>query len=69
MLRFNIPNMSCGGCASSVTKALLGVDPEARVETDPSVREVRVDSTADVNAFRKALSEAGYPDKQAKKED
>ena len=26
MLRFYIPNMTCGGCAKSVTKALLSVD-------------------------------------------
>lgn len=64
MLRFYIPNMTCGGCAKSVTKALLSVDPQARIETDPPAREVRVDSAADENAFRAALNEAGYPDKE-----
>ena len=37
MHRFYIPNMTCGGCARSVTKALLSVDPQARIETDPEV--------------------------------
>ncbi|EGM71944.1 heavy-metal-associated domain-containing protein [Shewanella sp. HN-41] len=64
MLRFYIPNMTCGGCAKSVTKTLLSVDPQARIETDPSTHEVRVDSTLDENAFLTALTEAGYPDKQ-----
>ena len=64
MLRFYIPNMTCGGCARSVTKALLSVDPHARVETDSPAREVRVESAVDESAFLAALSEAGYPDKQ-----
>lgn len=64
MLRFYIPNMSCGGCAKSVTKALLGVDPLARIETDAPAREVRVDSALDESAFLAALSEAGYQTKQ-----
>lgn len=64
MLRFHIPNMTCGGCAKSVTRALLSVDPEARIVTDPPNREVRVESALEEDAFLAALSEAGYPDKQ-----
>lgn len=64
MLRFNIPNMTCGGCASSVRKALLSVDPQAHIETDPPAREVRVESAADETTLRAALADAGYPDKQ-----
>ncbi|QYF93085.1 heavy-metal-associated domain-containing protein [Massilia sp. PAMC28688] len=64
MIRFYIPNMTCGGCAKSVTSALLSIDPQARIETDPPAREVRVDSVLDESAFLVALSEAGYPDKQ-----
>lgn len=36
MIRFHIPAMTCGGCASSVTRALLNVDPQARIQTDPA---------------------------------
>ena len=64
MLRFHIPNMTCGGCAKSVKKALLSVDPQARIETDPPMRKVRVDSALDESAFLAALREAGYPDKR-----
>lgn len=64
MPRFHIPNMTCGGCAKSVTKALLSVDPQARIEADPPTREVRVESTVDESAFLVALSEAGYPHSQ-----
>lgn len=61
MLSFNIPNMTCGGCAKSVTKALLSVDPQAQIETDPPTREVRIESALQESAFYAALSEAGYP--------
>ena len=61
MLRLNVENMTCGGCARSVTKALLSVDPQARIETDPPAREVRVDSAMDESAFLAVLSEAGFP--------
>ncbi len=60
MHKFNIPTMTCGGCAKSITKALLSVDSQARIETDPTTREARVDSLLDKNIFLVALSEAGY---------
>ncbi|CAI1959795.1 heavy-metal-associated domain-containing protein [Serratia quinivorans] len=64
MLRFYIPNMTCGGCASSVTKVLLSVDPQAVIETYLAEREVIVDSSLGETPFLTALSSAGYPDKQ-----
>lgn len=65
MLRFHIPNMTCGGCAKSATKALLSVDSQASIATDPPTREVWVDSALDESVFLAVLSEAGYPAKQA----
>lgn len=61
MLRLHVPNMSCGGCAKSVTKALSSVDPKARIETDPAAREVRIESSADEKALVDVLRQAGYP--------
>lgn len=61
MYQFNVPNMTCGGCAKSVTKALHSVDSSARVETDPSTRQVRVESVAAETVLRAVLMEAGYP--------
>lgn len=61
---FDIPNMTCGGCALSVTRALLSVDPQARIEAHPCARVVRLDSVLDESAFLPVLSEAGYPDQR-----
>jgi copper chaperone len=61
MLRFHIPNMSCGGCAKSVTKVLQSVDPKTRIEINARDREARVDSVAPESEFLAALERAGYP--------
>lgn len=61
MFRFRVPNMTCGGCAKSVTKAVQSVDPRAHVETDPAAREVRVETAADERTLLTVLKQAGYP--------
>lgn len=61
MYLFTVPNMTCGGCAKSVIKALQSVDADAKIETDPPNREVRVQTSAGEAALRAVLSEAGYP--------
>ena len=61
MVRFQVPDMTCGACARRVTNAVQSVDPNATVEADPPTREVRVESAADVVALMAALNEAGYP--------
>lgn len=62
MHSFHVPNMTCGGCAKTVTNALKSVDQDAQIKTDPSTREVTVKSSLDRNAFAQVLSDAGYPD-------
>ncbi|MDD2056906.1 heavy-metal-associated domain-containing protein [Pseudomonas sp. GD03860] len=64
MHSFHVPNMTCGGCAKSVTNALKSIDSDAKVETNPSAREVKVESSLDRDAFVQVLGEAGYPVKQ-----
>lgn len=41
-----IENMTCGGCARSVTKAIQSVDPNATVKPDPAARTVKVETAA-----------------------
>jgi copper chaperone len=61
LMRFHIDNMTCGGCARNVTKALEGVDPRARVDADPGTRKVTIESALPAEAFSRALDDAGYP--------
>ncbi len=61
MYQFTIPNMACGGCARSVTKALQGVDADTKVEADLAAHRISVESPASEAALRAALTAAGYP--------
>ena len=56
-----IENMTCGGCAKSVAKAIQSVDPTARIDANPALRAVKVETTATPAALRQVLEEAGYP--------
>ena len=60
-MQLHIENMTCGGCARSVTKAIQSVDPTAKVETDPAARTVVVTTTSPRAAIQSVLAEAGYP--------
>ena len=61
MFQFTIPGMTCGSCARRVANAILSVDPEAQVVTDPPSRDVKVTTQANEQALLAALEEAGYP--------
>lgn len=64
-MRFHIDNMTCGGCARGVTKAIQSVDPSAEVAADPPSRQIEVKSTATPAAIEAALREAGFPPRAA----
>lgn len=61
MVEIQVEKMTCGGCASRVTRAVLAVDDAARVNVDLPNRTVRVESDVEVDELTKAISEAGYP--------
>ncbi|WP_417579360.1 heavy-metal-associated domain-containing protein [Pelagibacterium sp.] len=60
-MEFRIENMTCGGCANSVTKAIQSIDPTARIQTDPSARSVKLETVVTSLEVQEALAEAGYP--------
>ena len=64
-MQFQIENMTCGGCAKSVTAAIHSLDKDAEVMADPPNRTVEVKSTASRAEVEAVLQEAGYPTKAA----
>lgn len=60
-MQFRIEDMTCGGCARSVTAAIRALDPAAVVEADPPARRVTVQTAAPQAAIMAALAEAGFP--------
>lgn len=60
MIEINVPDMTCGHCAGTITKALKELDAQARVEISLPEHRVRVESAAGKDAVVQAISEAGY---------
>ena len=60
MLRFHVPAMTCNGCARAVSQAILGADPQARVNTFPAIRRVDVETGLKPAQLLAAIDEAGY---------
>lgn len=61
MYEYEIPDMSCGHCVATVTKAIRQADPAAIANVDLIKRTATVTSTVDPNTIGAALEEAGYP--------
>jgi copper chaperone len=61
MYEYDIPDMSCGHCVSTVEKAIKAADPQASAEVDLTKRWARVTSAVDPKAIAAAMDEAGYP--------
>lgn len=60
-MQFHIENMTCGGCARSVTRAIKDVDPDANIITDPPSRSVKVETSVPEGQIVSALQSAGFP--------
>ena len=61
MLTFQVNDMTCGHCVSSITKAIKDVDMGAVVTVDLATHLVHVKSAkADALELREAIAEAGY---------
>jgi len=60
-MQFHLDDMTCGGCARTVTKAIQLLDPDASVVTDPPARLVKVQTSASEAEVVAALGEAGFP--------
>ena len=60
MIQFNVNDMTCGHCASVITKAVKSVEQGAAVQVDVKARLVRIDGQAEAEEFADAIREAGY---------
>ena len=58
---FHVPGMNCGGCLRTITRSVLALDPQAKVEANMDARTIRVASTKSEASLLGALSDGGYP--------
>lgn len=60
MIEFTLPDMTCGHCASVVSKAIKQADPACQIAIDLTRQTVQVRSSEDRQTLHDALFEAGY---------
>jgi len=61
MIAFEVNDMTCGHCASTIAKAVQAVDRGARVKIDLATHRVEIEPTeSDAGALSAAITEAGY---------
>lgn len=61
MIAFEVKDMTCGHCVSTITQAVKAVDRNAKVEIDLARHRVEIEpADADARALSDAISDAGY---------
>ena len=61
MIAFQVNDMTCGHCVSTITKAIKATDKDAQVTIDLAKHLVMVEpAEADAQDLNRAITEAGY---------
>ncbi|HEX7913864.1 MAG TPA: heavy-metal-associated domain-containing protein [Paraburkholderia sp.] len=64
-MELTIPDMSCGGCANAIKRAVSSLDPAARLDIDVAVKIVKVTSTLAPERLIEAIEAAGFHPSQS----
>ncbi len=61
MIAFEVKDMTCGHCVSTITQALRSADKDAKVQIDLATHRVHVEPVlADAEELAEAIKDAGY---------
>jgi copper chaperone len=61
MITFEVNDMTCGHCVSTITKALKATDNDAKIEIDLASHRVNVEpASADAEELADAIKDVGY---------
>lgn len=61
MITFEVNDMTCGHCASTISKAVAGIDSDAKVQVDLAAHRVHIEpAAATAQALSDAIKDAGY---------
>ncbi|CAB3672248.1 heavy-metal-associated domain-containing protein [Paraburkholderia rhynchosiae] len=55
-----VPDMTCGGCANAIARAVAGLDPVATLDIDVSIKIVKIASTLPPTRLIEAIEAAGF---------
>jgi copper chaperone len=59
-MEFIVPDMSCGGCANAVTRAVVQLDPSAKLNVDIADKIVTVTSALSPQQLIATIEAAGF---------
>ncbi|WP_312587074.1 heavy-metal-associated domain-containing protein [Comamonas terrigena] len=65
MTAFHIENMTCGGCAARIQRAILAIDDQAQIQISVQDRMVQVSGSATNAEYEAAIQKAGYTPQHA----
>jgi copper chaperone len=60
MIELKVPDMTCGHCVSTITKAVKELDASAKVDISLAEHRVRVESKVSKEDLVHRIAEAGY---------
>lgn len=60
MISLKVPTIACEVCAETITKAIINSDSKAQVKIDVPEKIVKVETLADVNVIKQAITNAGH---------
>ncbi len=59
-IQLKVPDMACGACAETITKAVQAIDPQAQVAADTNTKQVTIETQASESSVKNAIAGAGY---------
>ncbi|AJX16334.1 heavy-metal-associated domain-containing protein [Burkholderia ubonensis] len=59
-MEFEVQDMTCGGCANAITRAVTAADPGAKLDIDVAAKRVTVQSTQPAERVQSIIEAAGF---------
>ncbi|MFM0197937.1 heavy metal-associated domain-containing protein [Paraburkholderia strydomiana] len=59
-MELKVKDMSCGGCANSIARAVIGVDPAAKLDIDVTTKTVKIHSALPPERLVAVIEAAGF---------
>ncbi|MEA5509530.1 heavy-metal-associated domain-containing protein [Crocosphaera sp. UHCC 0190] len=59
-ITLKVPSIACGACANTITKAIEGQKPDAKVSIDVESKMVTVETEASEEIIKEIITAAGH---------
>lgn len=59
-LTFNVPDMACAACVTTIATAVTAIDATATVDADPKTKQVIIETQQSETAIKDSIVAAGY---------